>query len=127
MLYILIAFLMGIILAINFKILEGVFIIGCICLIFIVISNKKLKIRSSPKRRFISSQNTGNDEVYIESKKLFIALGILVLSFTYSLIKIKLYDNKYESSEMSGEFIIISKDESSEFYNKYNCKNIYRR
>jgi hypothetical protein len=51
---------------------------------------------------------------------------ILISLFVYGHIRINLYDNKYKTSDIDGEFTVISKEKPSEFYNKYYCKNIKR-
>lgn len=125
MVYILIAILLGIILSVNFRMLESIFIILIIFLVFICLY--KAKILSLRNGRFINIKNIKNKNLYENIYKIFIAFLFFILFFAYSNFKIKSYDNKYETSSMSGEFIIISNEKSSEFYNKYICKNTCRR
>ena len=125
MVYILIAILLGIILSVNFRMLESIFIILIIFLVFIYLY--KAKILNFRNGRFINLKSIKNDSLYGNINKIFIAFLFLIPFVVYSNLKITSYDNKYETSSMSGEFIIISNEKSSEFYNKYICKNTCRR
>lgn len=130
MIYILICCLLGIILAIKTELIKGIFIIVFIGIILLLIPKEKiiisieyLKNLCIRKSRFINYGISENDEININNKMIIIYMFILISLFIYTNIKINLYDNKYETSDMSGDFIIISKEKSSEFYNKYHCKN----
>ena len=126
MVYILIAILLGIILSVNFRMLESIFIILIIFLVFIYLY--KAKILNFRNGRFINLKSIKNDSLYGNTNKILIIAFLFFISFfAYSNLKITSYDNKYETSSMSGEFIIISNEKSSEFYNKYICKNTCRR
>lgn len=127
MLYILIAILVGIFLAINFKLLESLFFICTIFLFLFLIPKSKFKYKKIKTGRFINFKNIEREGINIDIKKVFAIFIVLVIFFTYSLLKVEAFDNKYETSNMSGKFIIISKDESSEYYNKYISKNSNRR
>lgn len=115
MIKILLAYLIGIILAIKFKISTFAWIIILLNIFFFI--NKK----SLSKGRFIKKEVNVNQR--ISASNIILLCLILIIGFAYTNFRLNGYDKKYQNSNVSGDFIIISKEEESDYYNKYNCKN----
>ena len=115
----LLTYLIGIIVAINFN---GYVILAAM-LIFVVIyyfvMHKRQEIETG---RFIRKSTEKTEKFGL---KLFALCVVILISYWYTNFRIQQYDNKYTNSEVSGDFTVISKDSVSDYYNKYLCKNTF--
>ena len=66
--------------------------------------------------------------IYFLNKKIIISyiiyVSISIIFLIFTTIKIDAYDSKCkDKTDIIGEFVILSVDETTEYYNKYICKN----
>lgn len=117
MIHILFTYLIGIFLAIKSP--KSTWLIITTIIIIYYLINKK--INKNKNGRFISKKETIAQNISIT--KIIILSLLIFIGFLYTNFRIKSYDEKYVNSSISGDFTIISKEEETSYYDKYNCKN----
>lgn len=119
MLNLLLTYLVGIIYAIKFKSYISILFASIFySLVYYCIMFRKEKKSTA---RFINKSKKSEEKNW--RLKIVLLCFVMISSFAYTNFRIKQYDNKYVNAEMSGDFIILSKEEESDYYNKYLCKN----
>ena len=113
----LLAYLIGIMVAINFN---GYVILAAMLIFVAIYYFVMYKRQEIATGRFIRKSTEKTEKFGL---KLFALCVVILISFWYTNFKIQQYDNKYTNLEISGDFVIISKDSESDYYNKYLCKN----
>lgn len=115
----LLAYLIGIMVAINFN---GYVILIAMLMFVAMYYFAMYKRQKIANGRFISKNTEKTEKLEL---KLFILCAVILISYWYTNFRIQQYDNKYTNSEVSGDFTVISKDSVSDYYNKYLCKNTF--
>lgn len=117
MAYILLGYVVGIILGINLNKKE--YIISFLMIFVALYLISKIKTKSSNGKIINSVKSC---EIF-SIKTAIIVEAVIICSCIYTSYRIEKFDTKYSNGNILCEVTIVSKEDSTEYYNKYICKN----